>query len=61
MIRVHRLWERYLAEHTGKKESVIDRDTERDNFMSAEESLEYGIIDQVLSARADPDEKEATE
>ena len=50
-----------LAYHTGKKESVIDRDTERDNFMSAEESLDYGIIDQVLSARADPDEKDATE
>ena len=52
---------RLLAQHTGKKESIIDSDTERDNFMSAEESLEYGIIDQVLSARADPDEKDATE
>ena len=52
---------RLLAQHTGKKESAIDRDTERDNFMSAEESVEYGIIDQVLSARADPDEKDATE
>ncbi len=44
-----------LAGHTGKKESVIDRDTERDNFMSAEESVEYGIIDRVLTSRADPD------
>ena len=52
---------RLLAQHTGKKESVIDSDTERDNFMSAEESVEYGLIDQVLSARADPDEKDATE
>ena len=50
-----------LATHTGKKENIIDSDTERDNFMSAEESVEYGIIDQVLSARADPDEKGATE
>jgi len=47
---------RLLAEHTGKKEDVIDNDTERDNFMSAEESVEYGIIDQVLSSRADPEE-----
>ena len=47
---------RLLAEHTGKKENVIDKDTERDNFMSAEESVEYGIIDQVLSSRADPEE-----
>jgi len=50
-----------LAGHTGNKESTIDRDTERDNFMSAEESVEYGIIDKVLSSRADPDEKGATE
>lgn len=46
-----------LAHHTGKKESVIDKDTERDNFMSADESVDYGIIDQVLSSRADPEEK----
>ncbi len=52
---------RLLARHTGNKENIIDRDTERDNFMSAEESMEYGIIDQVLSSRADPDEKSATE
>ena len=46
-----------LAMHTGKKEADIDRDTERDNFMSAEESVDYGIIDQVLSARTDPVDK----
>jgi len=45
-----------LARHTGKKETVIDRDTERDNFMSAEESVEYGLIDQVLSSRTDSEE-----
>lgn len=45
-----------LAQHTGKKESVIDRDTERDNFMSATDSVEYGIIDQVLTARTDSEE-----
>ncbi|MDH3219310.1 MAG: ATP-dependent Clp endopeptidase proteolytic subunit ClpP [Gammaproteobacteria bacterium] len=50
-----------LASHTGKKESVIDRDTERDNFMSAEDSVEYGIIDKVLSSRADPVENRDTE
>ncbi len=50
-----------LAYHTGKKESTIDSDTERDNFMSAEQSVDYGIIDQVLASRADPDENSATE
>ncbi len=50
-----------LAHHTGRKETTIDQDTERDNFMSADESVEYGIIDQVLASRAEPDEKAATE
>jgi ATP-dependent Clp protease protease subunit len=45
-----------LARHTGKKESVIDKDTERDNFMSAQDSVDYGLIDQVLTSRADPEE-----
>jgi len=46
-----------LAQHTGKKESAIDKDTERDNFMSATESVEYGLIDQVLTSRVDPEDK----
>jgi ATP-dependent Clp protease protease subunit len=49
-----------LAEHTGKTESDIDRDTERDNFMSAEQSVEYGMIDKVLTSRANSD-KASTE
>jgi len=50
--------DKLLARHTGKEEDVIQNDTERDNFMDAEESLEYGIIDQVLTSRANPDGKE---
>ena len=42
-----------LASHTGRQESDIERDTERDNFMSAQESLEYGLIDKVLTSRSD--------
>lgn len=45
-----------LARHTGKKESEIEKDTERDNFMSAEESVDYGLIDQVLTSRTVPEE-----
>ncbi|MFT5398544.1 MAG: ATP-dependent Clp protease protease subunit [Planctomycetota bacterium] len=44
-----------LASHTGKSVDEINKDTERDNFMSAEESVDYGIIDQVLTSRADPE------
>jgi ATP-dependent Clp protease protease subunit len=42
---------RMLAEHTGQTMEVIERDTERDRFMSAEQSVEYGLVDQVLTAR----------
>ena len=40
-----------LAENTGKPIEVIAADTERDNFMTAQEALEYGLIDKVLSKR----------
>lgn len=42
---------RILAENTGKPIEVIAQDTERDNFMSAQEALEYGLIDKVLLKR----------
>ena len=50
-----------LADHTGKSEADIDRDTERDNFMSAEQSVDYGIMDKVLTSRANTDETATTE
>lgn len=40
-----------LAENTGKPIEVIARDTERDNFMFAEEALEYGLVDKILYKR----------
>ncbi len=40
-----------LASHTGKSPEEIDLDTERDNFMSAEESVKYGMIDRVIANR----------
>jgi ATP-dependent Clp protease protease subunit len=40
-----------LAEHTGQSMEVIERDTERDRFMSAVQSVEYGIVDEVISSR----------
>ena len=42
---------RMLSEHTGQSMEVIERDTERDRFMSAEQSVEYGLVDQVISTR----------
>lgn len=42
---------RILSENTGKPIEVIARDTDRDNFMSAEEAMEYGLIDKVITKR----------
>ncbi|MGD8788502.1 MAG: ATP-dependent Clp endopeptidase proteolytic subunit ClpP [Burkholderiales bacterium] len=41
-----------LAKHTGQDVETIQRDTDRDNFLSAEEAVKYGLVDQVLSSRA---------
>ena len=40
-----------LSENTGKPLDVIERDTERDNYLTAEEALEYGLIDKVIEHR----------
>ena len=42
---------RKLAEHTGQPLEVIERDTERDNFMTAQQACEYGLIDKVFDKR----------
>ncbi|MBE6884913.1 MAG: ATP-dependent Clp endopeptidase proteolytic subunit ClpP [Ruminococcaceae bacterium] len=42
---------RILAENTGKPLNIIERDTDRDNFMSAEEACNYGLIDKVITSR----------
>ncbi len=43
---------RLLSEQTGKPYDVICRDTERDNFMTAQQALEYGLVDKVIEHRA---------
>ncbi|HMV64586.1 MAG TPA: ATP-dependent Clp endopeptidase proteolytic subunit ClpP [Rhodocyclaceae bacterium] len=42
-----------LAKHTGQPVEAIEKDTDRDNFMSAEEAMRYGLVDKVLTSRAD--------
>ena len=41
-----------LAKHTGQPEEVIAKDTDRDNFMSADRAMKYGIIDKILDYRS---------
>ncbi|MCI5675859.1 MAG: ATP-dependent Clp endopeptidase proteolytic subunit ClpP [Clostridia bacterium] len=43
---------RILAENTGRDLAQIERDTDRDNFMTAEQALAYGLVDKVLAKRA---------
>lgn len=44
---------RILSSHTGKPIEEVDRDTDRDNFMSAEQAMSYGLVDKVIANRAD--------
>lgn len=52
VIRVKQTLNEMLAKHTGKPLEQIERDTDRDNFMSAQEAKEYGLIDRVIEERA---------
>jgi len=40
-----------LAKHTGQKLEKIEKDTDRDNFLSAEEAVKYGLVDKIISKR----------
>ena len=42
---------RILSENTGKPIEIIEKDTDRDNYMSAEEAKEYGVIDEIFVSR----------
>ncbi|MEG1686463.1 MAG: ATP-dependent Clp endopeptidase proteolytic subunit ClpP [Angelakisella sp.] len=48
MLRIKETLNEKLAQQTGKPLDVIKQDTERDNFMSAEEAKEYGLVDKIL-------------
>ena len=51
MLRMKEQLNRILAANTGKPLDVIQNDTERDNFMSAEEAAAYGLVDKVIYTR----------
>jgi len=50
MLRIRDMLYHVIAKHTGKKYEDIKRDADRDNYMSAQEALEYGIVDHVLES-----------
>ena len=48
ILRTRDMLNKILAENTGKPLEQIERDTDRDNFMTAQQALEYGLIDRIL-------------
>jgi ATP-dependent Clp protease protease subunit len=46
-----------LAQHSGQNLETIERDTDRDNFMSADDAVNYGLVDKVLTTRAEASAK----
>ena len=58
-IKIHAEWilktreklNRILSENTGQDLSRIEKDTDRDNFMSADEALNYGLVDHISKSR----------
>jgi len=57
ILRLRKDLNKILSQHTGRTIKKIQNDTERDNFMSAEEARKYGLIDKVLSRREDSAEE----
>lgn len=48
VLRYKALLNEIIAQHTGQPEEKVERDTDRDRYMSAKEALEYGLIDEIL-------------
>ena len=57
IIKIRQRLNEIMAYHTGQDIEVIARDTERDNFMSAEEGVRYGLVDKVIERRVDKKEE----
>lgn len=53
LLRIKKMLNKILSDHTGQDIKIIEKDTDRDYFMSAEEALEYGLIDKVIKSRKD--------
>lgn len=51
LLKIKRKLNELLAENVGKKVAEVERDTDRDNYLTAEEAKEYGIVDQVFYTR----------
>ena len=57
MFKLKKRLTRILADHTGQDEDVVARDSDRDYYMTANEALDYGIVDKVIESRKEADEQ----
>ena len=58
LLRTRQMLNEILAERTGRSMEQIEADTERDNFMSAADAVEYGLIDKVITRAKDSEESQ---
>ena len=59
LLRIRQMLNEILSQRTGKSVEQIEADTERDNFMSAAEAVEYGLVDKVIVREADSQEDDS--
>lgn len=59
LLRIRKMLNEILSQRTGKSMEQIEADTERDNFMSAAEAVEYGLVDKVIVREADSQEDDS--
>ena len=59
LLRIRQMLNEILSQRTGKSMEQIEADTERDNFMSAAEAVEYGLVDKVIVREADSREDDS--
>lgn len=54
IVRLKQRYNQHMAEFTGKSVEEVDRASDRDNFLTADEALEFGMVDKVLTTRVEP-------
>ncbi len=57
ILRIKELLNQILVKHTGQDLKTIERDTDRDFYLTADEAVKYGLIDQVITERVDTEKK----
>ncbi len=54
IVRLKQRYNKHMAEFTGKTVEEVDRASDRDNFLTADEALDFGMVDRVLTTRVEP-------